>query len=720
MLAIDGGDFERAKEPTGNLHRPAIARHGNHGSCLRMCDPWKIQFLRSMDVSQTDSLIDLMKKTRDSLKKADAKFLILSCFFLLTLFVTYSNHFNNDFVFDDLHTIVNNEYIRDISNIPKFFTDTSTMSTNPGNRAYRPVVITLNSIDYHIAGELDPFWFHVSIFTSYLVLLVFLFLFIKALFDLSKPQYSNRFFALFGTAFFALHAANAETINYIIARSDSFSTMCIVITMYMYFNQWTNVRRLYFIPMILGIYTKQVGVVVMPIIFIFILYFEEDLSLRDLFSFQRKNQLANAIRRILPIALISVGLSIFNQFVMTTGSSTNLFQSSLVSRFDYFTTQWFVIAHYLGNFILPINLSADPDIKIIEAFFDVRKMLGLVLILWLLYVAFKTSIEEEKRPISFGILWFFISLAPTSTFHPLGQISNDHRVFLPYIGLVISVTWYVALSLDQLIERFSRKKMMTNIALAISLIILLSHAYGANQRNIVWNSSESLWHDVTIKSPTNARGLMNYGLHLMERGEYEETLEYFEKALEYLPYFSHLHINMGILKNAMGSPREAENHFYNAIRYDGANPDAYQQFAEFLVRWNRDLEAMQSIKKGLEISPGHLALQRMLRESQVGVLTEEEKLALLIDLVKTDPSVNNLINLSLQYYNMRQYEDCIAACSNALILDPGNATAYSNICIAYVQLGEREKAIAACEKALAIEPNFQLAMNNLDLARSMK
>ncbi|NNU33457.1 hypothetical protein HK413_03480 [Mucilaginibacter sp. S1162] len=34
--------------------------------------------------------------------------------------ITYSNHFQNDFHFDDSHTIQNNVYIRNIHNIPLF------------------------------------------------------------------------------------------------------------------------------------------------------------------------------------------------------------------------------------------------------------------------------------------------------------------------------------------------------------------------------------------------------------------------------------------------------------------------------------------------------------------------------------------------------------------------------------------------------------------------
>jgi len=51
----------------------------------------------------------------------------------------------------------------------------------------------------------------------------------------------------------------------------------------------------------------------------------------------------------------------------------------------------------------------------------------------------------------------------------------------------------------------------------------------------VWHNEETLWYDVTLKSPQNGRGLMNYGLTQMEKGDYVRALNYFTRALEFSP-----------------------------------------------------------------------------------------------------------------------------------------------------------------------------------------
>jgi protein O-mannosyl-transferase len=52
--------------------------------------------------------------------------------------LTYANHFQNDFHFDDSHSVVQNPYIRDLRNFPKFFSDIETATVLPANRTWRP------------------------------------------------------------------------------------------------------------------------------------------------------------------------------------------------------------------------------------------------------------------------------------------------------------------------------------------------------------------------------------------------------------------------------------------------------------------------------------------------------------------------------------------------------------------------------------------------------
>ena len=84
-------------------------------------------------------------------------------------------------------------------------------------------------------------------------------------------------------------------------------------------------------------------------------------------------------------------------------------------------------------------------------------------------------------------------------------------------------------------------------------------AYGTWQRNIVWRTEESLWLDATIKSPDNGRGLMNYGVIQMGKGNYRVADAYFERALPLMPHYAYLHVNLGVLEGGHSDSRRRPN-----------------------------------------------------------------------------------------------------------------------------------------------------------------
>ena len=80
---------------------------------------------------------------------------------------------------------------------------------------------------------------------------------------------------------------------------------------------------------------------------------------------------------------------------------------------------------------------------------------------------------------------------------------------------------------------------------------------------------------------------------------------------------------------------------------------------------------------------------------------------------KVNPTPEYYLNLSLEYYNKRDFQRCINAANEALKLRPNYDLAYNNICAAYNRLGDFEKAIKIGKKGLKINPNNQLLSGNL-------
>ena len=85
-------------------------------------------------------------------------------------------------------------------------------------------------------------------------------------------------------------------------------------------------------------------------------------------------------------------------------------------------------------------------------------------------------------------------------------------MFSPFVGLVLSVTWAIALLVIKFEHKFVVASWQKTLLIIGIILILAGHGYGTYRRNEVWRTDESLWYDVSIKSPNNGRGLMNYGL----------------------------------------------------------------------------------------------------------------------------------------------------------------------------------------------------------------
>jgi len=632
---------------------------------------------------------------------------------LLFTTIIYLNHFDNPFFFDDSHTISSNNSIKSLENSFDFFTNAETFSSLPANRAYRPWVTLMNAIDYKL-GKGNSKAFHIHIFFWFLILIVLVYILSKKIFQ--KSNFKSKWIsvsALLGSAWFALHTANAETINYICARSDSFSTLAIVASLLLYINPITKKYYLYLLTMVIGIWTKQTGVMFFPILFAYVVLFEEYEFLTDL----KKNISRNSIsilKKITPTGVLATSLFVFNQYYLTPNSTNST--NYQVTHFEYISTQFYVIKHYLSNFILPINLSADPDLAIIKPWYNLKILTGVLIVFFLIYILYKTSIKKELRPISFGIAWFFIALIPT-TLNPLYQIANDHRMFFPFIGLFIAIPWAVF----YYVEKYDLEKTSKNFIfklISISLIILLGHSYGTFQRNKVWNNSDSLWRDVTIKSPKNGRGLMNYGLALMAKGNYKGASTYFEKALKLTPNWGTLHTNLAILNGALGNSNKAIKYFNSAASLDPNSPASYYYHARYLVDLKEYDQARRLLEKALKISPNHFQSIGLLSTIKNQVSPKEKGLKEAMEHAKNNPSINSLMKLSLLYYDLHQFDKAIAMSLKIIEIDSKNAEAYNNICASYNHLKKWQLGAKACKKAIHLKPNFQLAQNNLRWAKN--
>jgi len=621
---------------------------------------------------------------------------LLALALLLLALAAYSNHFRNSFHFDDSHTIVNNEYIRSVSNIPLFFLDGTTFSSLPTNQSYRPVVSATLALDYWLGGGLDDtFHFHLSMFVAFLLQGILMVVFYRRALASADDGAGALLVAVLAAGWYLVHPANAETINYIISRSDSFSTLFIVLAFVLYGGS-ARCRKwhLYLLPLAAGMLTKPVAAVFPVLLFFHVLLLEEGGAPGGLLGGGGRRGLAVAARRSAPALLLVIAALVFigrmEPPTWTPGGA---------SLFRYVITQPYVILKYFLSFFLPVSLSADTDLAPFESIADIRFVAGVVFLAALLAAAVLASARRRLRPVAFGILWFLLTLLPTSLI-PLAEVMNDHRVFLPYVGLTLAAGWSAHLALACCRDRWPSFRHFNAVAAVLVAAVLGASACGTYLRNGVWKTGETLWKDVTEKSPGNGRGMMNYGLALMERGDHTGAEKYFLEALELVPNYAAVHVNLGALHEALGDEARAEEFFRAAIALEPRYPESYYFFARFLDRRKRHGEAVANLERVLELAPAHAYARSLLAAIRERVDTPEFH-----------------VDLSLSYYRAREFVRSIEAARRALELRPDYAIAYNNLCAAYNELQRWDEAIAAGRRAVALDPDNELARNNLAWAR---
>jgi tetratricopeptide (TPR) repeat protein len=372
---------------------------------------------------------------------------------------------------------------------------------------------------------------------------------------------------------------------------------------------------------------------------------------------------------------------------------------------------------------------------------------GYLFILLMCAAIFWCRRRRETRPIAFGLLWFVVSCMPTSWI-PLAEVENDHRLFFPFVGLAMGLCWAAALWL----YRHPVPKVAVG---AVCALLLASAAWGTHERNIVWHTDESLWLDVTRKSPGNGRGLMNYGLTQMRVGRYAVALDYYTRALVLDPYYSTLETNLGVVNGALHQNAEAEKHFLRAIQLAPSGANEREFYGRWLAENGRTQEAIADLQLTLRLKNDDIEARYILMDIYAKLGDRERLRALAAETlamfpsdgtarawlakaptlppvaapqaalaaggaVPSTPTAEGYLDQSLVLFRAGNYAGSIAAAREALAIRPGYAEAWNNIMASYNAMSDWDKAIAAGEEAVKLDPTDLLARNNLALAKAQK
>ncbi|MBX3168527.1 MAG: tetratricopeptide repeat protein [Candidatus Eremiobacteraeota bacterium] len=580
------------------------------------------------------------------------KELALPLIVLTLVSLTYLNHFQGEFQFDDLHAVVDNPAIRTLSNIPRFFTNSRLFSPYATNQAYRPLTSVTLTIDYWMGGGLVPFYFHLSTFLAYLILLLSLAALLKQLCGDSRR-------AWLVTALFGVHPVCAQTVNYICQRSEVYVALGLVLATLFYARgrPWLSM-----VPYFFACLAKQNGIVFPALIVMY-----------ELFLGKKR------FGRVLPFVAVA-GLYLAIMFQAT--SENFAVGSSEPQR--YILSQPYVLMTYLRNCFWAGSLVGDSDMVALHPL-EARAVIGYFGLL-----VYFVCMALARGTVGFGMSWFLVAQAPTLLV-PLDDVTNDHRMFVPYIGLAIVLCHMASSKVSQYL-------------LILTTPLLVWATIG---RNEVWRTQESFWREVTIKCPRSGRGWMNYGLSQYWLDRNEAALQAFRRAEPLLPSdYSPIFLNYGEALAALGRHKEAEAYFRHGVEVDpGATP--LYVYGSYLADQERIVDAYRVLKRAQEVGPTDTRSQERLKQFFHQLNSR----------AYASQTSTAYLKVALLCYLDQDYKSALKAIDYAIKLNPNDATAYSDAAACYLALGDWGQALQAAEKAVQLDPASLIAQENLKKAR---
>ncbi|MDD5435651.1 MAG: tetratricopeptide repeat protein [Nitrospira sp.] len=651
----------------------------------------------------------------------------IKIFLLIAVFssVVYVNSLHNSFHFDDQHYVVANTYIRALSNIPSFFKGTQFSSFEKEFAThYRPLLVASYSVNYAVGG-LNPVGYHIVNLLFHIGSALLVFLILQAILVSSEKleeqkaegrrlkaegskmdlisksiQHSaftgHYFIPLASSLIFAVHPFNSEVVNYITARSSVMCSFFYLLAFYCwikYRSQQTEARSqeqevrksliYYVLPItycfyllsllafVLAILTKEIAITLPVMLFIYDLYFVREVGVRLLIThsssrpsaFSLQSSVFSLIRDYLPFTgLVAIPYLVFRSSVLRwlIGMETSVIYSNLL-------IQPIVLLRYLQLMFFPAGLTIDHIVTKPSAINDSAFILSVIAILFILlagYHLFKKG--REWKLLSFFILWFFITLLPT-TLVPLNAILQENRGYLA--GIVFPVFAGVLLM-----------KLPMRLAIAFLVIIISLYSAGTIRANAFWKNDFTLWSRAAGISPSSPRAHDNMGLAYMGMGDYNHAIQEFENTLNLNPQYYLAYYNAGV---------------------------AYQLQKRF------DL-ARSSYEKCLEIKPDFFRVYYNLgivykKTGEIDKAISVYEKAVLID--PRHPFVYN--NLGIVLTERGDFEKAESVFKRAIEIKPGYAKAYYNLGTLYYKMKRYQLAADAFKSAVNSEPDYKEARQML-------
>lgn len=571
-------------------------------------------------------------------KESSKKYFIILLFVVLG-FSLYANSFKNQMFWDDNDFVVNNQYIKDWQYFPEYFSQNVIAGSGLLSNYWRPALLTVYSIEWHIWGDWNVGYHFINtsfhIIDSILLFLILFYLFKK------------KYLALFTSLIFLAHPLQTEAVVYVSSLGDSLSVFFIFLGIFLFLKfRLSDIKPtrslFYFVSLLmypLALMSKETAIIMPALIFIvdFCLEYEKKEH-----SFKKiLKRIGKIIWPFITIAgiyilLRATSLDFINTFNLYNES--NILTSSMYVRL---LTFFGVLTTYFCLLFWPFNLHMERSINIATAFHSFPVIFGGIIFVLLIVLAFT---KFKRWPIlSFGILWFFIGLAPTSNIAvPINGLLYEHWLYLPMIGVFLVVVW--------LGELLAKKHNLQKVLLVIFILFFVFLSVLTIRRNIDWHNPIVFYNQTLKYSPNDYRVLNNLGMAYADNKDIEKAEEIYNRAISVSSSTPVAYHNLGNLYKEINKNYLAIENFNKAISIDPNFTFSYNALVNLYLKEKDYKNARLVLEKYLKNSGSKLDVFPLLVQIAVQEKDYNGALVYLNEALNIDP---NNQDIKTAIYNIK-------------------------------------------------------------------
>lgn len=498
---------------------------------------------------------------------------------LAVVAAVYANSLRNEFLFDDLETIVE---LQAPGGSGPFGPLLGLLS---GRGAYRPIRSASYALDYAVSG-LEPWGYHLVNIALHAGSAVLVFLIARGLFD-RVPA------ALLAALVFAVHPIQTDAVTYLSGRRDVLSGLFVLGGFYA-FLRYRGTGRPAFLALAILLYplaflSKESGII-LPL-----LWAGYDIY-RRLREHHPGGGVGGSVRAILnsawataregrrlylPLVVLAGGFAVYVLLFVRGTWQQSYHGGSLAMTL---LTMSRVVLHYLGLLVFPLSLNADYSYNafpVTTTWTDPRALFALLVMAGL---AYGWLILVARRPLAaFGGAWFALALLPVSQIVPHHELMAEHYLYVPSVGFALLIVGL----LDPVLAEARPARVLYGAAGLVLVLLSLRTV----MRNTEWRDDLTLWRTTVQTAPQSARARNNLGAAYLRRGELILAQAELEAATRIKPDFSTAHGNLGKLHLDRGELASARNALETAIMLKPSEMIPRLWLGAVLLREGREAEA---------------------------------------------------------------------------------------------------------------------------------